>query len=94
MRLAKTLIDDLIRPAMWEVWNAAKAAGHEPPADHVEKTIEADPFDVWCKLSMLQGVLKVGIPAPALPKICISADYIPRQLPRAPEPGLGTYPGS
>ncbi|GAM34785.1 hypothetical protein TCE0_015r02589 [Talaromyces pinophilus] len=58
MRLAKTPIDDLIRPAMWEVWNAAKAAGHELPADHVEKTIEADPFDVWCKPSMLQDALK------------------------------------
>ncbi|PCH07155.1 Dehydrogenase, multihelical [Penicillium occitanis (nom. inval.)] len=58
MRLAKTPIDDLIRPAMWEVWNAAKAAGHELPADHVEKTIEADPFDVWCKPSMLQDAVK------------------------------------
>ncbi|EEA28798.1 hypothetical protein TMatcc_002852 [Talaromyces marneffei ATCC 18224] len=58
MRLAKTPIDDLIRPAMWEVWNAAKAAGHEIPADHIEKTIEADPLDVWCKPSMLQDVLK------------------------------------
>jgi ketopantoate reductase len=59
MRIAKTPIDDLIRPAMWEIWNTAKAAGHELPADHVEKTVDADPFDVWCKPSMLQDAQKV-----------------------------------
>ncbi|KAL2429126.1 hypothetical protein ABEF95_013425 [Exophiala dermatitidis] len=58
MRLAKTPIDDLIRPAMWEIWNTAKAAGHPLPEDHVEKTIDADPFDVWCKPSMLQDAQK------------------------------------
>ncbi|KAF7561376.1 hypothetical protein G7046_g2752 [Stylonectria norvegica] len=58
MRIAKTPIDDLIRPAMWEIWNTAKAAGFELPADHVEKTINADPFDVWCKPSMLQDAQK------------------------------------
>jgi ketopantoate reductase len=94
MRLAKTPIDDLIRPAMWEVWNAAKAAGHELPADHVEKTIEADPFDVWCKPSMLQDAVKVRIPVPAVSSVCIGADYIPGQLHRAHELGLGTYSGS
>ncbi len=59
MRIAKTPIDDLIRPAMWEVWNTARAAGFQLPDDQVEKTIDADPFDVWCKPSMLQDALKV-----------------------------------
>lgn len=62
MRTAETPIDDLIRPAMWEVWNTAKAAGHPLPDDHVEKTVEADPFDVWCKPSMLQDAQKVCSP--------------------------------
>ena len=59
MRIAKSPINDLIRPAMWEVWHTAKAAGYELPEDQVEKTIEADPFDVWCKPSMLQDAQKV-----------------------------------
>lgn len=59
LRLAKSPIDDLVRPAMWEVWNTAKAAGHPLPEDHVAKTVEADPFDVYCKPSMLQDAEKV-----------------------------------
>lgn len=59
MRIAKTPIDDLVRPAMWEVWNTAKAAGYQLADDQVEKTVEADPFDVWCKPSMLQDASKV-----------------------------------
>lgn len=61
MRIAKTPIDDLVRPAMWEVWNTAKAAGYQLADDQVEKTVEADPFDVWCKPSMLQDAAKVCI---------------------------------
>ncbi|OKL56160.1 hypothetical protein UA08_08451 [Talaromyces atroroseus] len=72
MRLAKTPIDDLIIPAMWEVWNTAKAAGHELPEDHVEKTVNADPFDgnfiehmnlVW---EPIQEAKKLGVPTPTL----------------------------
>ncbi|KAI2606776.1 2-dehydropantoate 2-reductase [Hypoxylon sp. NC1633] len=58
LRLAKTPIDDIVRPAMREIWNAAKAAGHELPDDQVEKMIEVDPLDVWCQPSMLQDVEK------------------------------------
>lgn len=59
MRLAKTPIDEIVRPAMWEIWNTAEAAGHKLPDDQVEKLVEADPFDVWCKPSMLQDAEKV-----------------------------------
>ncbi|XXH01234.1 hypothetical protein Hte_007588 [Hypoxylon texense] len=58
MRLAKAPIDEIVRPAMWEIWNTAKAAGHKLPDDQVEKSIEVDPFDVWCKPSMLQDAEK------------------------------------
>lgn len=59
MRVAKFPIEALIKPAMWEIWNTAKAAGHPLPDAHVDKTVEADPFDVWCKPSMLQDAQKV-----------------------------------
>ena len=59
MRVAKFPIEALIKPAMWEIWNIAKAAGHPLPDGHVDKTVEADPFDVWCKPSMLQDAQKV-----------------------------------
>ncbi|CAK7221351.1 hypothetical protein SCUCBS95973_004465 [Sporothrix curviconia] len=58
LRLAETPIADLVRPAMWEVWRAAKAAGHDVPKEHIENTINADPIDVWCKPSMLQDAEK------------------------------------
>lgn len=58
MRLAKTPVDDLIRPAMQEVFATAKAAGIDLPADIIETTINIDPIEVWSKPSMLQDVQK------------------------------------
>ncbi len=59
MRVFKTPIDDLVRPAMWEIYNIAKAAGIQLPDGIVEKTINIDPFEVWCKPSMCQDAQKV-----------------------------------
>ena len=60
MRIAKTPVDDLIRPAMQEVFATAKAAGVDLPPDIIETTINIDPIEVWSKPSMLQDAQKVS----------------------------------
>ncbi|KAF3020210.1 hypothetical protein E8E14_011244 [Neopestalotiopsis sp. 37M] len=60
LRLAKTPVETLVKPAMWEIWSAAKAAGHDIPEEHIENTIHIDPLEVYCKPSMLQDVQKVN----------------------------------
>ena len=49
----------VVRPLMWEVWNIAKAAGHELPEDVVETMINVDPTDTYFKPSMQQDIEKV-----------------------------------
>lgn len=58
LRLAKGPIETLVKPAMWEIWSAAKAAGHDIPKTHIESTINIDPMEVYCKPSMLQDIEK------------------------------------
>lgn len=58
LRLARGPIETLVKPAMWEIWNAAKAAGHDIPKTHIESTINIDPMEVYCKPSMLQDIEK------------------------------------
>lgn len=60
LRLAETPIETLVKPAMWEIWSAAKAAGHDIPKTHIESTINIDPMEVYCKPSMLQDIEKVS----------------------------------
>jgi 2-dehydropantoate 2-reductase len=60
MRIFQSPIDDVIRPIMWEVWNIAKAAGHQLPQDIVETMINADPDDTYFKPSMQQDIEKVS----------------------------------
>ncbi|KAL1988400.1 hypothetical protein VTN96DRAFT_10083 [Rasamsonia emersonii] len=57
MRFAKHPLTDLIRPAMWEVWHTARAAGYELPHDVVEEMVDVD---LWAffKPSMLQDLEK------------------------------------
>lgn len=58
LRFAKHPLTDLIRPAMWEVWYTARAAGYELPPDVVEEMVD---IDMWAffKPSMLQDLEKV-----------------------------------
>ncbi|TVY34407.1 Uncharacterized protein LSUB1_G006925 [Lachnellula subtilissima] len=58
MRLYQSPIEDVIRPLMWEVWNIAKAAGHQLPEDIVQKMIDCDPDDTYFKPSMQQDIEK------------------------------------
>lgn len=59
MRIYRSPIEDVIRPLMWEVWNIAKAAGHQLPEDIVQKMIDCDPDDTYFKPSMQQDIEKV-----------------------------------
>lgn len=76
MRVFKTPIDDLVRPAMWEIYNTAKAAGVTLPEDIVERTINIDPFEVWCKPSMCQDAQKVGLICSLLPRSHFQIDQL------------------
>lgn len=59
MRIFEFPIDLVVRPMMWEVWNIAKAAGHQLPEEVVEGMIHVDPTDTFFKPSMQQDVEKV-----------------------------------
>jgi ketopantoate reductase len=59
MRFAKHPLTDLIRPAMWEVWHTAHAAGYELPRDVVEEMVDGDSW-AFFKPSMLQDIEKVS----------------------------------
>lgn len=59
LRYAKQPIDDLVRPAMWEVWNIAKAAGHPLPAEIVEEMIDIDTWSFF-RPSMAQDMAKAS----------------------------------
>lgn len=67
LRYARHPLTDLVRPAMWEVWRTARAAGHPLPEDVVETMIDVD-YWAFFKPSMLQDVEKVCIPPPGVPK--------------------------
>lgn len=58
MRMSRHIIDDLIRPIMLEIVAAARAAGHELPADIPELLIRVDPTDTAFKPSMCQDIEK------------------------------------
>lgn len=84
LRLARGPIETLVKPAMWEIWNAAKAAGHDIPKTHIESTINIDPMEVYCKPSMLQDIEKVSKLCPfrtispllTTPRVTISSSRI------------------
>jgi len=57
MRISQHIIDDLIRPIMMEVIDAAIACGiTDLPKDVVDKAIRADSIDTWFKPSMCQDI--------------------------------------
>ncbi|RAO68741.1 uncharacterized protein BHQ10_004753 [Talaromyces amestolkiae] len=57
IRYAKQPLNDLVRPAMWEVWNIAKAAGHPLPPDIVDEKLDIDTWSFF-KPSMAQDMSK------------------------------------
>jgi len=59
MRMAKFLIDDVVRPLMMEIIQIAKAKGIVLPEDIAEKMINADPDSTFFKPSMQQDIEKV-----------------------------------
>jgi 2-dehydropantoate 2-reductase len=61
IRLADEAVDILVRPAMEEIRAAAKAVGHDIPADVVDFTIEVDPLRLYLPPSMLGDARKVHI---------------------------------
>lgn len=61
IRLADCGIDYLVRPAMDEIRAAAKAAGHELPADVADTMINIDPLTMYLPPSMLNDLRKVSI---------------------------------
>jgi 2-dehydropantoate 2-reductase len=78
MRMAEFPIEDVIRPLMYEVWEIAKAKGHDIPEDVVQDMIDCDPWDTYFKPSMLQDVEKVCFWFPLRP--CHSSNIIPWSL--------------
>jgi 2-dehydropantoate 2-reductase len=66
MRMAEFPIEDVIRPLMYEVWEIAKAKGHDVPEAVVQDMIDCDPWDTYFKPSMLQDVEKVCFRFPVL----------------------------
>lgn len=58
MRMSVHIIDELVKPIMLEIVAAAKAAGHELPADIVDKKIRNDPTDIEIRPSMMQDIQK------------------------------------
>ncbi|GME57759.1 putative 2-dehydropantoate 2-reductase family protein [Neofusicoccum parvum] len=58
IRLADCGIDYLVRPAMEEIRAAAKAAGHELPADVADTMINMDPLNMYLPPSMLNDLRK------------------------------------
>ncbi|KAI0907760.1 putative 2-dehydropantoate 2-reductase [Ustulina deusta] len=58
MRMSKHIIDDLIRPIMLEIMDAARANGVQLPDDVPDKSIRVDPIDNAFKPSMCQDVEK------------------------------------
>ncbi|EED17640.1 2-dehydropantoate 2-reductase family protein, putative [Talaromyces stipitatus ATCC 10500] len=57
IRYAKHPVNDLVRPAMWEIWHIAKATGHPLPADIVEEMVDIDTWSFF-KPSMAQDTSK------------------------------------
>ncbi|KAE8154062.1 6-phosphogluconate dehydrogenase [Aspergillus avenaceus] len=53
VRLTESMVDGLVRPAMKEVFAAAKALGHHLPDDTIDRMIDLDPIDLYLKPSML-----------------------------------------
>jgi 2-dehydropantoate 2-reductase len=60
VRYAKQPLNDLVRPAMWEIWHTAKAAGHPLPPEIVEEMVDVDAW-AFFKPSMAQDMSKVRI---------------------------------
>lgn len=55
IRYAKRPLDDLVRPAMWEIWHIARAAGHPLPPEIVEEMVDVDAW-AFFKPSMAQDM--------------------------------------
>jgi ketopantoate reductase len=66
LRYAHHPLTDLIRPAMWEIWHTAHAAGHPLPEYVVETMIDVD-YWAFFKPSMLQDVERVCLSPPDSP---------------------------
>lgn len=65
IRISEHIVENLVRPAMWEIKNTAKAAGVLLPEDIVETMVVADPFDTFFKPSMCQDIEKVCTLSPS-----------------------------
>lgn len=61
IRLADCGIDYLVRPAMEEIRAAAKAAGHDLPAEVADTMINMDPLTMYLPPSMLNDLRKVSL---------------------------------
>ncbi|KAJ9359868.1 2-dehydropantoate 2-reductase family protein [Paecilomyces variotii] len=58
LQLADGALDGLVRPAMEEIRTAAKACGHDLPAELVELMIRLDPIPMYNPPSMLVDIRK------------------------------------
>ncbi|KUL92168.1 hypothetical protein ZTR_02507 [Talaromyces verruculosus] len=68
IRYAKQPLNDLVRPAMWEVWNIAKAAGHPLPPEIVDERLDIDTWSFF-KPSMAQDMSKARTCDMNLPRV-------------------------
>ncbi|KAL6353764.1 hypothetical protein LRP88_12756 [Fusarium phalaenopsidis] len=53
VRLADTLVEGLVRPAMKEVFEVASKCGYQLPEDIIDTMINLDPMDLYLEPSML-----------------------------------------
>jgi ketopantoate reductase len=60
LRLAKTPIEDLVKPLIHEIMAIAAAYGYELPKEAVEGIINAEPIDGFFEPSMQQDIAKVS----------------------------------
>jgi 2-dehydropantoate 2-reductase len=61
IQLAEGAIDKLVRPAMEEIRSAAKACGHDLPAELIDFMIKLDPITMYNPPSMQVDIRKVSL---------------------------------
>lgn len=59
VRLTDSLVKELVRPAMKEVFDTALALGHKLPEDIIDTMVDLDPMDLYLKPSMQADAEKV-----------------------------------
>lgn len=60
VRLTNSLVEELVRPAMKEIYETASRLGHKLPEDIVDTMINFDPMDLYLKPSMQCDIEKVS----------------------------------